>query len=112
MAADDPKVSWFLVTEGNGVRGFVTKEAALTPLCQLREAVTLGEIADSQYVNVVEDATLFSVMDSMRLSHVAVSMVSDNSRSFSADHVRGLITNQQIGDTMTQAVELYSDHRE
>lgn len=112
MAADDPKVSWFLVTEGNGVRGFVTKEAALTPLCQLREAVSLGEIADSQYVNVVEDATLFSVMDSMRLSHVAVSMVSDNSRSFSADHVRGLITNQQIGDTMTQAVELYSDHRE
>jgi CIC family chloride channel protein len=112
MAADDPKVSWFLVTEGNGVRGFVTKEAALTPLCQLREAVTLGEIADSQYVNVVEDATLFSVMDSMRLSHVAVSMVSDNSRSFSADHVRGLVTNQQIGDTMTQAVELYSDHRE
>ena len=112
MAAEDPKISWFLVTEGNGVKGFVTKEAALTPLCQLREAVTLGEIANNQYVTVVEEETLFNVMDSMRLGHVPIAMVTNDNQSLSADKVRGLITKHQIGDTMAQAVQLYSDHQE
>ena len=111
IAAEDPKVSWFLVTDGDGVRGLVTKEAALTPLCQLREAITLGEIANRQYVTVVEDTTLFNVMDSMRLGHVAIAMVTNDNRSLSADNVRGLITKHQIGDTMAQAVELYSDRQ-
>jgi CIC family chloride channel protein len=112
IAAENPEVSWFLVTDGDGVRGLVTKEAALTPLCQLREAITLGEIADRQYVTVVEDATLFNVMDAMRLGHVAMAVVTNGNQALSADKVRGLITKHQIGDTMAQAVQLYSDHQE
>jgi CIC family chloride channel protein len=112
IAAEEPEVSWFLVTDGDGVRGFLTKEAVLTPLCQLREAVTLGEIADKEYVTVAEDATLFDVMDSMRLAHVAVAVITRETRSVSADQVRGLITKHQIGDTLAQGVELYSDYRE
>jgi CIC family chloride channel protein len=112
IAAEQPDVSWFLVTDADGVRGFLTKEAVLTPLCRLREAVTLGEIADRQYVTVAEDATLFDVMDSMRLGHVAVAMITQETRSVSPDRVKGLITKHQIGDTLAQGVELYSDYNE
>jgi CIC family chloride channel protein len=112
IAAEQPEVSWFLVTDGDGVRGFLTKEAVLTPLCQLREAVTLGEIADKRYVTVAEDATLFDVMDSMRLGHVAVAVITHTTGPVSADQVRGLITKHQIGDTLARGVELYSDYRE
>jgi CIC family chloride channel protein len=111
IAVEQPDVSWFLVTDGDRVKGFVTKEAALTPLCQLREAVILGEIADDQYVTVGAGTILFEVMDSMRLAGVAVAMVIDNPSSMSAGDVKGLITKHQIGDTMAQAVELYSDQR-
>lgn len=112
IAAEQPDISWFLVADGEKVRGFVTKEAALTPLCQLREAVTLGDIADERYVTVADETTLFDVMDSMRLAEVAVAMITDHPKSMAAGNVRGLITKHQIGDTMAQAVELYSDHKE
>jgi CIC family chloride channel protein len=111
-AAEHPEASWFLITDVDGVRGFLTKEAVLTPLCQLRQAVTLGEIAERQYVTVAEGATLFDVMDSMRLGHVGVAMITHDTRSVSAGQVKGLITKHQIGDTLAQAVELYSDYKE
>jgi CIC family chloride channel protein len=112
IAVEQPDISWFLVEDGGRVRGFVTKEAALSPLCQLRRAVTLGEIADNRYVTVTDETPLFDVMDSMRLGQVAVAMITDNSGSISTSSVKGLITKHQIGNTMAQAVELYSDHRE
>ncbi|MEJ2655994.1 MAG: chloride channel protein [Desulfobacterales bacterium] len=111
IAAEQPDISWFLVEDGDSIRGFVTKEAALSPLCQLREAVTLGEIADNRYVTVTDETTLFDVMDSMRLKQVAVAMITDNPTSVSAGNVKGLITMHQIGNTMAQAVELYSDRK-
>jgi CIC family chloride channel protein len=110
IAAEQPDISWFLVTDGGRVRGFVTKEAVLTPLCQLREAVTLGDIADKHYVTVADETTLFDVMDLMRLGEVAVAMVTHNPASTAAGSVKGLITKHQIGDTMSQSVELYSDY--
>jgi CIC family chloride channel protein len=111
IAAEQPDISWFLVAEGEKVKGFVTKEAALSPLCQLREAVTLGAIADSGYVTVAEETALFDVMDLMRLGKVAVAMIISNPDSMSPGNVKGLITKHQIGDTMAQAVELYSDYK-
>jgi CBS domain containing-hemolysin-like protein len=112
MAAEQPDLAWFLVTDGDRASGFVTKEAALTPLCQLREAVTMGDIADNRFVTVAEETTLFDVMDLMRLGKVVVAVVSDNPASLSAGNVKGLLTQHQIGATMAQAVELYSDHTE
>jgi chloride channel protein, CIC family len=111
IAAEQPDISWFMVADGEEVKGFITKEAALSPLCQLREAVILGDIADSRYVSVAEDTALFDVMDAMRLGKVAVAMIIGNENSTSAGDVKGLITKHQIGDTMAQAVELYSDHK-
>ena len=111
IAAEQPDVSWFLITEEDRIKGFVTKEAALTPLCQLREDVVLGEIADNQYVPVAAGTILFDVMDAMRLAGVAVAMVTDTPSSIFAGSVKGLITKHQIGDTMAQSVELYSDYR-
>jgi len=111
MAAEQPDISWFLIEDEGRVRGFVTKETALSPLCQLRQAVTLGEIADHQYVTATVETRLFDVMDSMRLGRVAVAMITGNTASMSSSNVKGLITKHQIWNTMAQAVELYSDHR-
>jgi len=112
IAAEQPDISWFLVEDEGRVRGFVTKEAALSPLYQLRQEVTLGEIADNQYVTATGETRLFDVIDSMRLGHVAVAMITDNAGSVSSSDVKGLITKHQIWNTMAQAVVLYSDHRE
>ena len=112
IAAEKPDISWFLVADEDRIKGFVTKEAALSPLCQLREAVALGDIADNKYVTVPEETSLFDVMDSMRLGKVAVAMITDGADSMSAGRVTGLITKHQIGNTMAQAVELYSDYKE
>ena len=109
VASGQPEVSWFLITDGEKVKGFVTKEAAVTPLCQIREAVTLGSIADTRFINVAGNTALFDVMDSMRLADVAVALIVDDPDSMDKENVKGLITKHQIGDTMAKSVELYSD---
>ncbi|MEJ2068090.1 MAG: chloride channel protein, partial [Deltaproteobacteria bacterium] len=110
IAAEQPDISWFLVTDGDRVKGLLTREGALSPLCQPRKDLTLGEIADSRYVVAGEKETVFEVMDSMLRVKVPVALIIDKGASTSPGNVKGLITKHQIGSTMTQAVELYSDH--
>jgi chloride channel protein, CIC family len=108
IAEEQPDISWFLIEDGGRVKGFVTKEAARSPMFP----ITLGEIADNRYVTVTDETPLIEVMDSMRLERVAVAMITDDPTSMAAGNVKGIITKHQIGNTMAQAVELYSDHRE
>lgn len=110
IASEHPDVFWFLATDGNTVRGFVSKEDGLSALEQRSENVKLDDIIDKLYVTVAEETTLFSVMDAMRLGNVAVALVTGNTTSSFECTVKGLITKHQIGHEMAQAVELYSDH--
>jgi CIC family chloride channel protein len=112
IAAEQEDVAWFLVSDETKLRGFVTKEAALSARSAPGEAATAGEIADTHFVTVGDDATLFDVMDTMRVGKVAVALVTDGTLPLSPDKVRGLISKQQIGDTLADAVAFYSDHRD
>jgi CIC family chloride channel protein len=109
IALEQTAVSWFLVEDSNRVVGVVTKEAALGALTQHGETLTLGEVANRDYVTVAEEASLFDVIARLHSNHASIALVTCSQEAVSAGDVKGLITKHHIGDSMAQAIELFSD---
>lgn len=109
IVSEQTAISCFLVEDLNGVTGVITKDAALGALGQSGKTVTLGEIANKDYVTVPEDTTLFEVIARMRSSRASLALVIRGEGAVSANNVAGLITKEQIADAMVEAVELFSD---
>ncbi len=102
-------VSWFLVEGPSGVIGVVAKEAAIGAVEPSRGAMTLGEVADKNYIVVSEEAMLLDVIDRMRSHGASVALVALQSGALSAENVSGLITKAHIGDIALQALDLFSN---
>jgi CIC family chloride channel protein len=109
IAQGETDVSWFLVEEANSVIGVVAKDAAIGAADPSRSALTLGEIADKNYIVVPEETMLFDVIDRMRSHQASVALVARKSAPLSIEDVKGLITKGHIGDIVLQAVELFSN---
>jgi CBS domain-containing protein len=74
---------------------------------QTRETTTPPEITNNDYTTVGEETTPFDIMEKMRSRNVLVAVVTDDRETISADRVKGLITKQQIGAAMTEAIDLF-----
>jgi CIC family chloride channel protein len=110
IASKERATSLFLVEDAKkGIIGVVPKGVVLQEFQQPEAAITLSEIADKDYVTVGEEEPLFDIINKMRASNVSVVLVTDSSSTIFASNVKGLITKQQIGDAMAEAVDLFSD---
>ncbi len=101
-------VSWFLVEDASGVIGVAAKEVAIGAGEPSRGAMTLGEVANRNYIVVSEEAMLLDVIDRMRSHGASVALVALQSGALSADDVMGLITKARIGDITLQALDIFS----
>lgn len=102
-------LSQLLVEDGHRVVGFITKEAALESAKQPGKTSTLGEMASKNYVIVSEETTLFEVINRMRSTNAAIALVLPDGQVASAEHIEGVITKEDVADSMVAAVELFSD---
>ncbi len=108
MMAKQPGLSILVVADdGTTIVGILSKDVLLKTLIQSKETVTLGEIANRDYVAVSDQATLFEVIDKMHLQHVSVALATDSSGPTSAGNVKGLITREQIGEATTEGIDLF-----
>jgi CIC family chloride channel protein len=99
----------FVVEDGDRIVGLLTKAAALEALGQAPKTTSLGEIASRNYLVVAEDVTLLEVVARLRASQASVAVVTPHGCVDSIASVEGLITKETISDSMTGAVELFSD---
>jgi CIC family chloride channel protein len=109
IAQGEVDVSWFLVEEANRVIGVVAKDAAIGAVEPSRCALTLGEMADKNYIVVFEETMLLNVIDRMRSHQASVALVTRKSEPLSVENVRGLITKAHIGDIALEVLELFSN---
>jgi CIC family chloride channel protein len=110
LASEKTAGSPILVEDANKrVIGIVSREDVLKALGQTRETTTLSEITNDEYTTVGEETTLFDIMEKMHSRNVPVALVTDDREIISADRVKGLITRQQIGAAMTEAIDLFLD---
>jgi CIC family chloride channel protein len=99
----------FLVEDANVVIGVVSKKAALRMLGRDRGTITVGEIANKNFVTVAEEITLFDLIAKMRANRSSIALVTNHPETLSSENVKGLITKHHIGEAMAQATEIYSD---
>jgi CIC family chloride channel protein len=99
----------FVVEDGDSIVGLLTKAAALEAVGQASKTTTLAEIASRNYLTVAEDVTLLEVIARMHVSRASVAVVTPQGHGDSVTSVEGLITKETISDSMTEAIEFFSD---
>jgi CIC family chloride channel protein len=110
VVSERPAAPYYVVEDHNAVLGFVGKDAVLAARERSGKAITMGEIANREYATLPEDATLLDVLARLRSKQFSVFLVTNNGTGpVSADQIKGMITNQQIADAMSQAVEPFLD---
>jgi CIC family chloride channel protein len=109
IALEQESASIFLMEDAGKVVGVLAKDTALGCMVPVERSTTLYELAGKDFVTVSEDSTLFYVLARMRSNRASVALVTSGRDGFSLDDVKGVITRQQIGDTMMEGIELFAD---
>ncbi|MFZ0431037.1 MAG: chloride channel protein [Acidobacteriota bacterium] len=99
----------FVVRDGERIAGVLTKDKLFKALTSPGEGITLGEIADQNYLTVSADTRLFTVIARMRTQGTLLALVADEGRRGTVDSVKGFITNERLVSSMVQDTELFSD---
>lgn len=101
---------WFLVKDPGGTIGVVTQEAlAVETLHSSADVLTMGRIANRVYVAVDEDMRLFDVIARMRTHGASVALVLSGQEKDLPERVKGIILKEKIADSLSEAIDLFSD---
>jgi len=71
----------------------------------------LGEIASKRYTTVSEEATFLDILNHLYANQAPVALVLDNNALTNGDleHVKGLITKEELTGLSGDTVELFTD---
>jgi CIC family chloride channel protein len=100
------EVSWLLAEESHQIVGLARKEDVLQARQPANAPVTMREVMKKDYILVGENEALFDLIARMGASHSSVALVLADS-DLSPDNVRGVITNEKLGETMCQACDIF-----
>jgi chloride channel protein, CIC family len=101
------EVSWVLAEESHQIVGLARKEDVLKSRQPADGPTTLTEVMNKDYILVGENDSLFDLIARMGGSHASMALVLADSDP-SPDNVRGIITNEKIGESMCQTVDIFS----
>ena len=98
-----------VVTRHNHVAGVLRVDMDLRRAVGAALAeVTLGELARRNFTVVREDSVVFDVIARMRRKNAAMALVVPRARGLEAGRVLGVITKEQIADSVASSIGLYS----
>jgi len=100
---------YFLVGDPDRVFGLIPPDAVRDALAGTVAARSVHDLATRGYVTVSEDTTVFEVLTRMRRAHVSVALVKTNAPDPNRGVVIGVITKEQLADTVQAGVELFAD---
>lgn len=100
------EVSWLLAEESHRIVGLARKEDVLQARQPGNAPVTLSEVMNKDYILGVENEALFDLIGRMGACHTPTALVLADWEA-SADKVRGVITNEKLGETMCQAIGIF-----
>ncbi len=100
------EVSWLLAEESHQIVGLARKEDAFQARQPGNAPVTLREVMNQDYIFGGENEALFDLIGRMGACHSSTALVLADSDP-SPDNVRGVITNEKLGETMCQAIGIF-----
>jgi predicted transcriptional regulator len=104
----DPSVMHFLVEDGGGIIGLVTREAALSNLKRGRKTDTIGDVARKDYLVATEKTSIPRLFSGIFSHEISFILVLSDGTAPSTKNVRGLITKERLAEFVTEADEQFS----
>jgi CIC family chloride channel protein len=101
------EVLWFLAEESRRIVGLAKREDIVRAMQSSKTPVTMGEIANRDFLLVEEESSLFDLITRLRSSRRSVALVLAGSVP-SPDKVRGVITSETIIESVLEGLDLFS----
>jgi CIC family chloride channel protein len=106
---EHPTQRHFLVHNGDRIVGMVGRDAAVEALEHSRSPKTLGQVANTRFIVVSENATLADLLGQMYGKGVTIALVAANSKAPSTTDIQGIVTEYETADAMIRSVDLLCD---
>jgi CBS domain-containing protein len=87
----------------------VGRDAAVEALEHSRSPKTLGQVANTRFIVVSENATLADLLGQMYGKGVTIALVAANSKAPSTTDIQGIVTEYETADAMIRSVDLLCD---
>jgi CIC family chloride channel protein len=100
--------NYFLVAEQDRILGILKKDDLKTALEQYEGDIKLNEIMTTGYIETGEDESVLDIVARMNSAKVYFAIVKSDKRIASVRSIRGLITGQQICDSVTECNVIFS----
>ena len=104
---DLANVSWFLAEDSGRIVGLARNEAVFEARDSSKGGISMAQILSKDYLLVGENTALFDLTAMMRASDSTVALVLAGLDP-TPDNVRGVITKEKIGDSMCEAVDMFT----
>ncbi len=112
VVAKETSAPYFIVLDDRTIVGIVEMCAALGALNESTRLVKIGDIARKDFVFVTQKSTFADILEAMRNDRASVALVTSNSNSTSTsvliEKTLGIITKQQIADSLADSMMLFS----
>lgn len=102
-----PEDLWFVVADGTSIVGVISK-AMLYDALQAEAKVTLAEIASRNYITAAENTSLYALLKGLFSQQASVALILANKDETTIESLRGIVTKEQIADSMAGDVEMSS----
>ena len=97
-----PDSEYVIVAQGGRIRGVILVPPSLHRLEEVRGSLTLGEIADRQFIVAGADRSMFEIFPRMKRRHARYVLVVDGGGTPRAGRVQGVVARAQITDAVLE----------
>jgi CIC family chloride channel protein len=106
--AVESAANYFVVTEQDRILGVLRKDDLTTALGKYSAEIRLNEIMTTDYIKVAENESVLDIIARMNSARVYFAIVKSERGIASVRSIRGIITGQQICDSVTECNVIFS----
>jgi CIC family chloride channel protein len=100
--------SWVVVAEGGRIVGVISKAMLYDAFLQREASVVLAAIAQDNYITATETTSLYALLKGFFFQGASVALILDDEGEKTVASLRGIISREQIVDSMTGDIEMSS----
>lgn len=100
--------SWFVVADGTRIVGVISKAMLYDAFLQREATVVLAAIAQDNYITATETTSLYTLLKGFFFQGASVALILDDEGEKTVASLRGIISREQIVDSMTGDIEMSS----
>jgi chloride channel protein, CIC family len=103
----DATTSFYLVVEGDKVKGILTRDRAQLMVRQKEKSVSAGDAALMPFVIVAVSAHLIDIVEALHANRASVALASNEPSEASPDQIQGVVDKTRILDSVADALQIY-----